>query len=418
MNRLRRILTISVCLILAVVTLSACGHQTTSSSSRVKITFWHGMVGAHKTALNKIIRDFNQSQTKYKVVGVSQGDFNNVQKKITVAAKAHTLPTIAQTTYTNVPDYVKGGFLASFDPYIKKSDLSDLYPAFRQTIRYQGKEYSMPFSKSAQILYYNSDILKQINRGVPTTWEELQQDSLLAKQQGYTGTAFDQSFNSQLNGIGTQNGTTLMSGTPKQSFDVTKMTAATHVIWDMLQNGSAITAGSDGYGDVSFLKGKTLFYTGSSAALAFMQSSTAKGMHWATAPLPSEHGKQATTIAGNDIVMFKSASKQQRQGAAAFVKYLMSTKQTIRWAKASGYVPLTQSAQRDQAYQRYLNKHPDDRAALQSLKFGYPDKAFLGYNQSFNAVEKAIGEMTAKHATPEKTIPTLKKQLVKIVQEN
>ncbi|RRG10643.1 MAG: ABC transporter substrate-binding protein [Lactobacillus sp.] len=418
MIRLRRVLTLSLCLLVAVFTLSGCGQQHQSSSARVKITFWHGMVGAHKTALNKIIRDFNQSQSKYKVVGVSQGNFSNVQQKITAAAKSHTLPTIAQTTYTNVPDYVKGGFITSFDPYISSADLSDIYPAFRQSIKYQGKSYAMPFSKSAQILYYNQDLLKKLNLSVPTTWEEMQKDSAIAKQQGYAGTVFDQSFISQLDGLSRQAGTTLMTSTPKKQFNVAKVTTATHVIWDMLQNGSATTAGSDGYGDVPFLKGKTLFYTGSSAALAFMQSSTPKGMHWNTTPLPSYQGKQATSIAGNDIVMFKSASKQQRQGAAAFVKYLMSTKQTIRWAKASGYVPLTKSAQKNKSYQAYLTKHPYDQAALKSLDFGFQDRSFLGYNQYYSAVGKAISKMATDHQTPEKTLPTLKQQLVKIVKSN
>ncbi|BAP84635.1 sugar ABC transporter substrate-binding protein [Paucilactobacillus hokkaidonensis JCM 18461] len=414
MKRFRQLLLL-VLFLAAVATLSACSNkQTDASSDRVTITFWHGMTGERKTELNQMISDFNKSQSKYKVVGSSQGDFAGVQQKITAAAKSKTLPTIAQTTYTNVPNYVKGGFVTSFDPYISKSDLSDIYPAFLQATMYQGKRYSMPFSKSARILFYNKDLLKQEGLSVPTTWADIQNDGERLKAKGITAMAFDQSFVSELDGLTYQSGSQLLSSKP--TVDSKQTLAATHVIWDMLQEGTATTAGTDGYGSTKFFAGKTLFYSGSSAAISTIQASTPKGMHWGTATLPSYQGKQATGIAGNDIVMFKSASTAQRKGSAAFVKYLMSNKQTIKWAEKTGYVPLTKSAQKDAGYQSYLAKNPTAKAASESLSFGFQDQAFLGYEQYLAALNKAVGEMTANQVTPEKSMTQLQQQVEKIVK--
>ncbi|TOD02079.1 hypothetical protein, partial [Vibrio parahaemolyticus] len=85
------------------------------------------------------------SQKQYKVVGTAQGNYTALQQKIMAAAKSRNLPTIAQTTYTTVPDYVKNGFISPLDQYMLKgddkmssSDLKDIYPAFLSSSKYQG----------------------------------------------------------------------------------------------------------------------------------------------------------------------------------------------------------------------------------------------------------------------------------------
>lgn len=130
-------------------------------------------------------------------------------------------------------------------------------------------------------------------------------------------------------------------------------------------------------------------------------------MHWGTTVMPSYHGKRVVSIAGNDIVMFKSASTAQRRGAAAFMKFLLSDKQTIHWAKQTGYVPLTKTAQHRASYRRYLAKHPNAKAAVSSIQYGYQDPAFLGYNQYFTALNKASDQLVTNQATPKQALTTL-----------
>ncbi len=131
------------------LTLAACGNSNSSSNSgtsdkKVTITFWHGMNGPYKTALDGIIKDFNNSQNKYVVKGTAQGNYTALQQKIMAGAKSKSLPTIAQTTYTTVPDYVSNGFITPLDPYMLKgsdklsqSSLNDIYPAFISSSKYQ-----------------------------------------------------------------------------------------------------------------------------------------------------------------------------------------------------------------------------------------------------------------------------------------
>lgn len=399
----------SLSAVLLLGTLSACSQPKKAASNRVTITFWHGMTGDHQQALNKMIQDFNHSQSTYQVVGSSQGNFGNVQQKITAAAKSHTLPTMAQTTYTNVPDYVHGNFIVPLNAYVDSTKLKQVVPSLRQSSQYQGKTYAWPFSKSARILFYNRDLLKKTGLSVPRTWGDLQRESAQAKAQGLNGLVLDQGFMAELNNLATQAGTPLM--TPHPQLTSPKMIAATHVITDMLKQKTATTAGTDGFGNVKFSKGKTLFYSGSSAALGIMTASTPKGLHWGTAVLPSYHGRSATSISGNDLVLFKSASKAQRKGAAAFMQFWLTKRETVKWAKATGYLPLTKTALKSQDYRQYLAKNPTAKAAVKSLPIGFQDKAFYGYSTQLNAVNQTVSQLSTLEVTPEKGLAQLKAQL-------
>jgi len=225
----------------------------------------------------------------------------------------------------------------------------------------------------------------------------------------------DQSFSGELDALAYAAGTRLFQSNPQ--VNNAKTIAATHVIWDMLKQKTATTAGTDIYGNVQFLKGKTLFYSGSSAALAIMKASAPKGLHWSTVAFPSYQGKRTTTIQGNDLVIFKSASTKQRRGAATFMKFLLTKKQTLRWAEATGYLPLTSEALKSPEYQRYLAKNSNAKTAAKSLSFGFPDEIFYGYNQYSTTLIQALSQLNTLQTTPEKAMNQLQPQLKMIVDQ-
>lgn len=191
----------------------------------------------------------------------------------------------------------------------------------------------------------------------------------------------------------------------------------TNMIFNMLQDGEAKTAGEDIYGDKNFTSGKTLFYIGSSAGVSSMQEDAPKGFEWNTTPVPSYKGKKATELAGNDLVMFKSASTDQRKGAWAFMKFLTSKKETIKWAEQTGYVPLRKSAVKDAGFQSYLQKHEVNKAAVDSLDSGFQSTAFKGFTEYRNDLLDAVDSMTTKHTKPVDAMGTLQKKTEAILKD-
>ncbi|MDT8950007.1 ABC transporter substrate-binding protein [Lacticaseibacillus paracasei] len=421
--------------VVLVAVLTACGSNSSSKSSsstksdsgkRVTITFWHGMNGPYQKALDQIINDFNKSQKQYKVVGTAQGNYTALQQKIMAAAKSRNLPTIAQTTYTTVPDYVKNGFISPLDQYMLKgddkmssSDLKDIYPAFLSSSKYQGKYYSVPFSKSTRILFYNEALMKKYNIAKPTSWEDIKKDADKLKADGIAAIGFDKSFDMEFEGLARQAGNPLVSADPlKANLDSKKTLTAANFIMDMVNSGEAKTAGEDIYGDKNFTAGKTLFYAGSSAGITNMKQNAPKDFKWGTMPLPSYKGKKATELAGNDIVLFKSASSDKQKGAWVFMKYLLSEKETSKWAQLTGYVPLRKSAVKSADFKKYLSANPTSQAAVDSLGFGFQSTAFIGFSEYRNDLLNAVDAMLTKHEKPDQALKTLQGQTETIIKTN
>ena len=411
------------------LTLAACGNSSGDSKAKsdepVKISFWNGMNGPYQKALKKIINDFNSSQSKYKVVSTAQGDYTALQQKIMAAAKSNSLPVISQTTYTTVPDYSKNNLIEPLDNYMLKgsnklssADLKDIYPSFLSSSKYQGKYYSVPFSKSVRVLYYNQDILDKYNLKKPTTWEDIAKDGEVLKAHGIYGMGFDKSWDMEFEGLARQAGNPLITKAPKANLDAAPTLEAANFIMDMIKNKTAKTAGEDFYWTQAFTQGKSAFYAGSSAGVTQMVAQAPKSLHWGTMPLPSYNGKKATEIAGNDIVMFKSASAEQKKGAWAFMKYLMSSKETAKWAKSTGYVPLRKSATETTDFKKYLTDNPYNKAAVDSLDDGFQSNAFLGFSEYRTKLLETVDAMLTKNEPVKKALTSLQTTTEKIIKDN
>jgi multiple sugar transport system substrate-binding protein len=67
------------------------------------------------------------------------------------------------------------GALAPLDDYIQGSadyDIADFVPALQDYGKYEGKTYGLNLSTEPFLLWYRTDIYKELNLNVPTTWDE------------------------------------------------------------------------------------------------------------------------------------------------------------------------------------------------------------------------------------------------------
>lgn len=399
-------------------------HQVSAATEPVKVTFWHAMAGPYKDALQKRIDAFNESQKKYKIVATAQGDYTTLNQKIMAGAKSKTLPVMAQTTYTQVPDYVKDGIVSSLQPQVdgknglSKKQLNNIYSGFLQQSKYKGDFYSTPFSASVREMFYNKTLLKKYSLSVPKTWDDVAKMSDVLKKDGIATVGFDKSFDMEWNSMVRADGQSLVTKKDKVNVDSKKSVAAAKVITDMIADGTAKTAGSDIYGTTNFVNGKTALTFSSSAGITATQAAAAKDFDWGTAPLPSYQGQSATVLAGNSLVVTATATKKQQDGAWAFMKYLMSDTQTEKWAEATGYLPITKKATKSVAYKEYLKKNPLAKAASDSLPDSFSDTAFLGYQDYRTNLLNAVDSMLTKKIPASEALKTLFNQTNKTLKEN
>ncbi|WP_349514933.1 ABC transporter substrate-binding protein [Leuconostoc suionicum] len=406
---------------LSTVDMSTVSAATTKP---VKITFWHAMAGPYKEALQKRIDAFNKSQKQYKVVATAQGDYTTLNQKIMAGAKSKTLPVMAQATYTQIPDYAKDGIVTSIQSQVtgknglSKKQLNNIYSGFLQQSKYKGEYYSTPFSASVREMFYNKTLLKKYNLSVPKTWDDIANMSEVLKKDGIATVGFDKSFDMEWDSMVRSAGESLVTSGGKVNVNSKKAVAAAKLITNMVSDGTAKTAGSDIYGTTNFVNGKTALTFSSSAGITATQAAAAKDFDWGTAPLPSYQGKSATVLAGNSLVVTATASKKQQSGAWAFMKFLMSDKQTEKWAEATGYLPITKTATKSAAYKAYLDKNPLAKAASESLPGAFSDTAFLGYQDYRTNLATAVDAMLTKNTSASDALNTLADQTKKTLQEN
>ncbi|WP_439425465.1 ABC transporter substrate-binding protein [Oenococcus alcoholitolerans] len=395
----------------------------TASAARTKVVLWDAMTGPYGKSLDNIVNQFNNSQSKYTVVRQSQGSYATLNQKIMAAAKSRTLPDISQATYTQVPDYQKDGIVSSLDNYmlhgknkISKKQLNNIYPGFISSSKWQGKYYSVPFSKSVRVMLVNNDLLKNLGFSTPTTWNDVEKIAKAAKAKGDSGVGFDSSFDMELEGLSAANGSKFVSNGLKVNFAKPKVLKPADSIYNMLHNGQAWTAGADIYGTNRFAEGKTALYFSSSAGVT-ISSKTIKKFKFSTAVFPSYRGHRATEFAGNDLVMMNNGKKHQA-GVWAFMKYLLKDNVTRQWAEDTGYLPLTKKARNSTQYKDYLNKNPLFKAAADSLPYGFQATAFVGYNDYRNEMLNAIDNVTTKKQSPNKAFPVAAKKMRQTISQN
>jgi multiple sugar transport system substrate-binding protein len=116
--------------------------------------------------------------------------------------------------------------------------------------------------------------------------------------------------------------------------------------------------------------------------------------------------------------MFKSASADQKKGAWQFMKFLLSSKETAKWAMATGYVPLRKSAMDDTDFKQYLKDKPYNQAAVDSLDDGFQSTAFLGFSEYRNDLLEAVDQMITKNADPKATLTKLQATTENIIKTN
>ncbi|MCM3766803.1 ABC transporter substrate-binding protein [Neobacillus niacini] len=380
-----------VCLL--AISLAACGtsgktadpeKKTTAEiptkiDKPVTIEFWHAMTGGLEKTLQTMTEEFNDSQSNITVKLVNQGTYDDLNKKLMAAAKSHTSPAMAQAYGDWMQDYINNELITDLTPYIQnktvgwsEAELNDIVKVFREENTWNNKFYGVPFNKSTEILFYNTDMFKENNLTVPTTWDELEKAAQTLTKGNVVGMGFENAIGLNFPTWVQQAGGKFVDvDSQKVTFDTAEGKKALTFLNDMINNKKiARLAGEDKYMSDPFTRGDVGMYIGSSAGISFVSSSAQGKINWATAPLPGDK-VASTQFQGTNLVVFDSAEDQQKLASWEFMKFLSSKEQTIFWAKNTGYVPVRESALKDPEWLKYIEENPNYAAAEEQFDAGY-----------------------------------------------
>ena len=361
---------------------------------KVEIEFWHAMSGGHEEALEAIVEKFNAESEFITVKATNQGSYNDLQQKIMAAARAKGLPTISQVTTNIVPEFIKNGFVVPLDSFIENDkygmsteELEDIVSIFKESSSWDGTFYTLPFSKSTRVLFYNSGLLEEHGLEVPETWEDIRTISEKVTGNGVVGMGFENSFEMEFESILLQMGGEYVNEENLEAHFASETgVKALALIKDMIDDGIARTAGEDGYMSNPFGRGDVAMYIGSSAGIPFVRGAAEGNIEWSTTVLPTYNGSAATPFAGNDVIMYNQSTELEQLAAWEFMKYLTSTEVTAEWSMKSGYLPVRYSALGLDTYKNYISEYPEQGSAEKQFDAGFFSARVSGGSAVRNAV--------------------------------
>lgn len=393
--------------------LAACSGNTVSeepekdnndnnnqAEEKVEIEFWHAMNGPHEELLNSLVDEFNQKHENMTVKPVNQGGYQDLEQKIMAAAKAKTLPTIAQAVPQMIPEYIDNNFVVPLNDFMKDEEIglsdeqiNDYIEIFRESSQWDGTYYSMPFSKSTRLLFYNEEILAEHQLEAPKTWEDVRKIAETVTGDGIIGMGFENSYESEFQALLKQmGGEYIDEGANEAKFASEAGVKAMTFIKEMIDDGIARTAGEDNYMSGPFSRGDVAMFIGSSAGIPHVETAAEGNIKWTTTTTPTFEGNAATTFLGNDLVMFNQASESEQKAGWEFLKFMTSPEVTAKWSMESGYLPVRHSAQELDDFKKFTEENPEFKAGLEQFDSGF----FIARIQGGNAVRNVMLETLDK----------------------
>ncbi|MBI1802536.1 MAG: extracellular solute-binding protein [Chloroflexi bacterium] len=330
----------------------------------IEVTYWHNRPQKDQDLLQTMLDEFNKSnpygiKAKAEIGGSS---YNDVYNKVNAAIQAGQPPEISVAYQNQAAFYRAQNAVIDLTPFVKSQkyglsadDLKDYFQTFLDSDanpQFKGEVLGFPTQRSMEVMFVNLDALKALGYdGPPKDWKTFEamacKFSDASKNKFGVDIGHDASrFAARLFSRG---GRILSADGQSYVFNTQPAVDDLNMWARMLTNKCAVEVpASESFGNQTrFGNGDLLFTMGSSSGLPFFQQAVDKGgkFKWDIALLPYE-GKPAVDLYGASVSVYKTTPEKEL-AAWLVIKFLGDKAQTTRWALATGYMPVRQSAKAD-----------------------------------------------------------------------
>jgi sn-glycerol 3-phosphate transport system substrate-binding protein len=341
-----------------------------------ELQWWHAMSGANNEVVDNLAKEFNASQSEYKIVPVFKGSYPETLNAGIAAFRAKQSPAILQVfdagsgvmmgaegAVMPVADVLKkGGF--TFD---KANYLAGIVAYYSKP---DGTMLSFPYNSSSPVMYYNKDTFKKAGLNpeeAPKTWPEVFEAAKKIKASGASPCGMTSTW---LTWIQTENfaaWNNLSYGTNENGLAGTKVELKVNspefvkhfqTLADLAKDGTFRYGGRTSEAKQLFTSNECGILTESSGGLGDIIKS---GMNYGIGQLPYYPGEgrpQNTIPGGASLWVFGGKSDAEYKGIAQFFNFLSQTPIQARLHQVSGYLPVTMAAYDDTKKSGFYEKNP------------------------------------------------------------
>ena len=424
----------------------------------VTIKFYHSMGAALQEILNETIVEFNKIYPNITIEHESLGDYDGIRNQIKTEIAVGGQPNLAYCYPDHIALYNKAGAVQTLDVLINdptygftSEQIDDFIEGYYNEGKVfgDGKMYSLPLSKSTEVLYYNEEALIAAgvvdadgNAAPPKTWDEMAIACEKLKNK-FGESCIPLGYDSESNWFITmceQYGSPYTSATGENflfdnetNHNFIKMFREWYqkkwVTTEALSGGytSALFTGESSSGDA--VSTRCYMCIGSTGGATYQQPNMTNGKYEFTvgiAPMPQVDVNNPKVISqGPSVTIFKKDNPQEVLASWLFAKYLATNVEyQARVSMNNGYAPVIKSVTENEVYANFLASASTEniqayavKVALEQEAAYYASPAFNGSSVAREQVGLLIQKCFTLEATPENLDAKIKEAFADCIDE-
>ncbi len=375
-----------------------------ASGDVIEIEFWHALETQYEPTLNKVVEEFNNTHKNIVVKPLYIGAYAALNEAIVAAnAAGIDLPGVAMANIPYVTSYGAGGICEDLGPYMEAEnfDLDDFGDGLRKAGEYEGTQYALPFLVSTEVVYYNKDLMTELNLEMPEKWADmtafLEKGSVVENGQTSRYGMVIPGWNTFYYGpLFVNNGVELLKEDGSTALGDANTAAVVKQMKEWCDAGYTYLATGEDAASImrqNFIDGKALsvIYTSSLYNTMVDVCDFEVGMSW----LPSGD-TNAQELGGNVLFIPAKNSKEVKDASWEFLSYLMGKDVNMIWASETGYLPTRKSVQETDEGKAFLETKPAFQTIFDNLDMINPSVQHPSWGQIntiwVNTVEEIIRE--------------------------
>jgi len=347
-------------------------HADPVPPGRTGVSLWFSYGGKNREVLEDLVRRFNRTQSRDYVQATYQGDYYEGLAKLRTAIAAGAAPALSHVVGEVVPYLAQAGVLEPLADYPGIADLG-VMPALGQggsfTAGASHPLVALPFNRSTPVAYLNGDLFRRAGLAAPRSWSELREvaHALTVPGQRFGfGCPINWWFWVALVGqaggdvVTTDGKITLGGSAGVEALEFWQELAQARVLKP--PPGRDYNAWEQTNQD--FLAGRAAMIWSSTAFLKYLEEHARFPV--LAAALPAGR-RRAVPTGGTFWVVLRAAESAQKAAAARFLCFMHQTAQACDWATRTGYIPVTDAAQRALVDRGYYAAEPNAAVAIEQL---------------------------------------------------
>jgi sn-glycerol 3-phosphate transport system substrate-binding protein len=411
---------------LALSSMLAAGTLLNAAHAQTEIQWWHSMTAVNNEWVNDLAKQFNESQSEYRIIPTFKGSYDESMTASIAAFRAGNAPHILQVfeVGTATMQASKGAIVPvgqvmkdageKFDPARYIPAVAGYYTAPN------GQMLSFPFNSSTTIFYINKDAFKAAGLPTdkaPTTWPEVVAAAAKLKASGHKcpfTTAWQnwtqvESFSAWHNVEFASKSNGLQGLDARLKVDSPLHQRHIENLASMAKQGLFVYKGRGNVPEASFVSGECAMINTSSG----FYGNVAKNAKFAygLAPLPYYQdvpgAPQNTVIGGASLWVMSGKKPAEYKGVAKFFSFISTPEVQSASHKRTGYLPVTTAAYELTEKSGFYKQNPGTDVAVTQMIRKVTDKSRgirLGNYVQIRAIEDEEleqvwnGKKTAKEA--------------------